>query len=162
MALQPGMTCLIEPVPHAVAGPVSLLHRACFPEDPWDVSAITAIMGMSGFFGQIAKVADALAGFVLALDLGNECEILSLGVLPDRRRAGIGTALLDAICLAAGLRGAEGVALEVAVDNAAALALYARKGFTVVGRRPNYYCQAGRSVDALILRRAMVTAILAT
>ncbi|SRR2546425_2113083 len=156
------MTCLIEPVSRAAAGPVSLLHRACFPEDAWDVPAITAIMGMPGFFGQIARAKEAPTGFVLALDLGNECEILSLGVLPDQRRAGIGTALLDSICFAARLHGAECVALEVAVDNAAALALYARKGFTVVGRRPNYYCQAGRLVDALILSRALVTATLAT
>ena len=156
------MTLRIEPVSRAAAGPLSLLHRVCFPEDPWDVPAIAEIMGIPGFFGQIAWGKEAPAGFVLALDLGNECEILSLGVVPDQRRAGIGMALLDSVCFAARLRGAECVALEVAVDNAAARALYAREGFTVLGRRRNYYCQRGQLVDALILRRALVTALPAT
>jgi ribosomal-protein-alanine N-acetyltransferase len=116
-------------------------------------------MGIPGFFGQIAWGKEAPAGFALALDLGSECEILSLGVVPDQRRAGIGIALLDSVCFVASLRGAECVALEVAVDNAAARALYAREGFTVVGRRRDYYSQRGRLVDALILRRALVTAL---
>src|SRR5216683_3675412 len=156
------MTRRIEPVSRVAAGPLSLLHQVCFPEDPWDIPAIAGIMGIPGFFGQIAWGKEAPAGFVLALDLGNECEILSLGVAPDQRRAGIGMALLDSVCFAASLRGAECVALEVAVDNAAARALYAREGFTVLGRRRNYYCQRGRLVDALILRRALVTALPAT
>lgn len=155
------MTRHIEPISAAAAGPLSMLHRVCFPEDPWDVAAIGEIMGIPGFFGQIAWEKEAAAGFALALDLGNQCEILSLGVVPDHRRAGIGMALLDSICFAARLRGAESVALEVAVDNTAARALYVTKGFTVVGHRRNYYCQGGRLADALILRRALATASLA-
>jgi ribosomal-protein-alanine N-acetyltransferase len=156
------MTCRIERVSRVAAGPLSLLHEVCFPEDPWDIPAIAGIMGIPGFFGQIAWGKEAPAGFALALDLGGECEILSLGVVHEQRRAGIGMALLDSVCFAARLRGAECVALEVAVDNAAARALYAREGFTVVGCRRNYYCQRGRLVDALILRRALVTALPAT
>jgi [ribosomal protein S18]-alanine N-acetyltransferase len=156
------MIARIEPLSCTAAGPLSALHRACFPEDPWDVPAITEIMGIPGFFGQIAWRGEALAAFVMALDTGGECEILSVGVAPDQRRAGLGAALLDSICLAAWLRGAESIALEVAVENVAARALYARKGFIVVGRRPNYYCQGGRLVDAVILRHALVTAPPAT
>jgi ribosomal-protein-alanine N-acetyltransferase len=156
------MTCHIEPVSCIAAGPLSLLHRVCFPEDPWDIPAIAGVMGIPGFFGQIAWGKEAPAGFALALDLGNECEILSLGVAPDQRRSGIGVALVDSICFTAQMRGAGSVALEVAVDNAAARALYARERFIVVGRRRNYYCQRGRLVDALILRRALVTAMPAT
>jgi [ribosomal protein S18]-alanine N-acetyltransferase len=156
------MTRHIEWVSRVAAGPLSLLHRVCFPEDPWDIPAIASIMGIPGFFGQIAWENEAPAGFALALDLGNECEIVSLGVTPDQRRAGIGMALLESVCIAARRRRAESVALEVAADNAAARALYARKGFIVVGRRRNYYCQRGRLVDALILRRAVVTGLPAT
>lgn len=156
------MTCCLEPVSRAAAGPLSALHRICFPEDPWDVPAITEIMGIAGFFGQIAWEKETRSGFALALDLGDECEILSLGVVPEQRRAGIGTALVNSICCAARLRAAECIALEVAEDNAAARALYAKQGFTVVGRRRNYYCQAGRLIDALILCRPLTTATLAT
>ena len=117
---------------------------------------------MPGFFGQIAWGKQTRSGFALALDLGDECEILSLGVVPEQRRAGIGTALLNSICCAAQLRAAACVALEVAEDNVAARTLYAKQGFIVVGRRRNYYCQAGRVVDALILRRSLARAALAT
>jgi [ribosomal protein S18]-alanine N-acetyltransferase len=156
------MTPRIEPVSPAAAAPVSMLHRVCFPEDPWDVPAVTEIMRIPGFFGQIAWQRDEPAGFVLAIDLGRECEILSLGVVPGERRAGLGTALLNSICAAARQRGSVFIALEVAVDNVAALALYTRDGFTEVGRRTNYYSQGGRRVDALILKRALITAPLAT
>ncbi len=156
------MTRRFEPMSGAAAGPISVLHRACFPEDPWDLRAIEQIMAMPGFFGRIGWEEDMPVGFTLALDLGKESEIVSLGVVRDHRRAGIGSALLDSTCCEARLRGAERVVLEVAVDNHAAAALYAAKGFTVVGRRPDYYRQAGRLVDALILRLALATGLLPT
>jgi [ribosomal protein S18]-alanine N-acetyltransferase len=145
------MTSRIEPLPRGAAGPVSLLHRACFPEDPWDAGAIEQIMGMSGFFGLVGWAESAPVGFALALALGEEAEIVSLGILPDYRRRGFGTAILDAVCGEARLRGAERVVLEMASDNEAASALYAARGFTVVGGRRNYYRRAERLVDALIL-----------
>ncbi len=138
-----------------MAGPVARLHRACFPEDPWDSSAVVEVLGTAGFFGRIAWEDEAPAGFALARDLGKECEILSLGVLPERRCKGVGTALLSSVCGEARLRSAEDVVLEVAVDNIAALALYAVGGFLPVGRRRNYYRRTRSSVDALVLRLAL-------
>jgi [ribosomal protein S18]-alanine N-acetyltransferase len=132
-----------------------MLHCACFPEDPWNSSAIAEIMNLTGFFGRIARLDDILTGFILALDLRKECEILSLGVLPERRREGIGSTLLDSVCSEGRVRGAECIVLEVAVDNSAALALYTGRGFMPVGHRRNYYQQASRRVDALILQLAL-------
>lgn len=156
------MTARIEPMSRGAAGPVSALHRACFPADPWDLGAIEQIMEIPGFFGEIGWVRDDPIGFAIALALGEEAEILSLGVTPARRRAGMGSALLDSICSDARRRGAERVILEVAVDNKAARALYATRGFTVVGRRRNYYQQSGCFVDALILQAQLVAPCSAT
>jgi [ribosomal protein S18]-alanine N-acetyltransferase len=146
----------------AAAGPVSILHQACFPEDPWDVGAIERIMKIPGFFGRVGWAQDDPVGFALALTLDGEAEILSLGVAPDHRRTGMGSALLAAICSEARRRHAECVVLEVAVNNGAARALYTARGFTVVGRRRNYYHQAGHFVDALILRIVLITPSQAT
>jgi [ribosomal protein S18]-alanine N-acetyltransferase len=146
------MSRRVGPLFRGAASPISLLHRACFPEDPWDAEAIEQIMSIPGFFGRIGWANKAPVGFALALALGEEAEIVSLGVLRDYRRCGIGLAILDAVCGQAWLRGADRVVLEVALDNAAAHALYAGRGFTVVGRRRNYYRRAERRVDALILR----------
>lgn len=152
------MSRRLEAVSCAAAGPISLLHRACFPEDPWDAGAIVQIMRMPGAFGCVGWEEDIPKGFALALDLGNETEILSLGVVPEARRAGMGSALLEALFYEAGLRAAESVVLEVAANNKAARGLYAASGFTVVGYRRNYYRRAEGFVDGLILRRALATA----
>jgi ribosomal-protein-alanine N-acetyltransferase len=156
------MTSRIEPLPRGAASAISLLHRACFPEDPWDARAIEQIIGIPGFFGQVGWAKTAPVGFALTLALGDEAEIVSLGVLPDHRRCGIGSAILDAVCREARLRGAERVVLEMASDNEAALGLYVRRGFTVVGCRRNYYRRAERVVDALTLRVQLPAASLAT
>jgi len=155
------MSCNLQPVSRSAAALLSALHQACFPEDPWNVASTDEVMGIPGFFGYMAWQEETPVGFVLALYLGDECEILSLGVVPEKRRAGIGGMLLDSVC-AAGLRGAASVTLEVAEDNAAACALYAKRDFTVVGRRRHYYNRERNVIDALILRRVVVTAELAT
>ena len=156
------MTSRIEPLPRGAVGPISLLHRACFPDDPWDAGVIEQIMGIPGFFGRVGWAKTAPVGFALALALGEQAEIVSLGVLPEHRRRGIGSALLDAICGEARSRGAARVVLEMASDNEAASALYAGRGFRVVGLRRNYYRRTERLVDALILQVQLPTALLPT
>ena len=86
------------------------------------------------------------------LDLGGETEILSIGVLPERRRRGIAGTLLNAVFAEAERRGGDSVVLEVAADNDPARRLYAGLGFRPVGRRPRYYNRATGAADALILR----------
>lgn len=151
----------IEPICGDMAGmlaaPLSLLHRACFPEDGWPPWTIAEIMAMAGFFGRIAWEGDAPVGLGLALGLGGECEILSLGVAAERRRLGTGSALLAAIREEAARRGARSLFLEVAVDNIAGRALYAAGGFVQIGRRANYYRRVSGLVDALVLRLLLST-----
>ena len=147
------MTLRIDPLPPAAATPLAALHRACFPDDPWDAAALAPILALAGGFGFVAWAGDDPAGFVLARDLGGEVEILSLGVLPARRQRGIGAALVAAVAEAAGRRFCRSIVLEVGVDNHAARRLYSASGFTQVGRRPRYYRRKSGREDALILRR---------
>jgi ribosomal-protein-alanine N-acetyltransferase len=142
----------ITPLPSGSAAPLSLLHAACFPEDPWDAAALERILGLSGVFGYVACEDDSAAGFILLRDLGGEAEILSIGVLPEQRRRGLGCALLDAAVAQAGPCGIGSIVLEVAADNDAARQLYAASGFVQVGRRPRYYRRPDGTADALILR----------
>jgi ribosomal-protein-alanine N-acetyltransferase len=114
-------------------------------------------MGIAGFFGRVALVDDEPAGLALAQSLGEECEILTLGVAPRHRRAGIGSALFASIAAGAGRGGARRLFLEVASDNTAARALYAAHGLVQIGRRRNYYRRGTALVDALVLRMLLST-----
>ena len=149
----------ITAVPTGAAVPLSAMHRACFPEDPWDAAALERILALFGGFGYLAWRTERPVGFILARDLGGEIEILSLGVLPPWRRQGIGRALIDSVIAEAGLRRTGSIVLEVAAENEAARHLYAAFGFLQVGRRPRYYRGTGGGGsgpgDALILRRGI-------
>jgi ribosomal-protein-alanine N-acetyltransferase len=135
-----------------LAPPLSMLHRACFPEDPWDLPAMTDILRLAGCFGAVAWSIAEPVGFALALALREESEILALGVAPEKRRVGIGAALLEAICDAARRGGARSAVLEVAADNTGARALYTGHGFVPVGKRRDYYRRGRLLTDALVLR----------
>jgi ribosomal-protein-alanine N-acetyltransferase len=53
----------------------------------------------------------------------------------------------------AAIGGARTIFLEVGTDNPAAQSLYEKSGYTLVGRRPDYYLRDdGKRVAALLLR----------
>ncbi|RRD46587.1 GNAT family N-acetyltransferase [Tessaracoccus sp. OH4464_COT-324] len=82
---------------------------------------------------------------VLLLGLGDVTDLLRIVVSPEHRRRGVADRLmreLDGV-------GARAL-LEVAEDNRAAQALYAKHGFREISRRRNYY---GAGVDAIIMER---------
>ena len=153
------MTCTVTALPATTAvAPLADMHAACFPAEPWDAAALRRLLALFGMFGYLAWQGDAPTGFALVRDLGDDVEILSLGVIPVCRRLGIARALLDAIMTEADRRRRGSIVLEVAAANAAARRLYAGAGFVQVGRRPRYYRHGGESDDALILRRAAAAA----
>jgi ribosomal-protein-alanine N-acetyltransferase len=151
----------LEPIPRAAgaatAALLSQLHSSCFPDDPWPPGAMAEIVAMIGFFGRIAFDNEEAAGLALAQGMGEEGEILALGVAPARRRAGIGSALLAAIVGECRCRGARTLFLEVAEDNIPARALYAAYGFVQISRRANYYRRRSGHADALVLRLLLST-----
>lgn len=132
------------------AGLLAALHARAF-ETPWSEEAMTELLRGPGAVAFAAE-----DGFVLARVLPEEAEVLTLAVAPEGRRRGTGRALLQAAAAEADRAGAEAMFLEVAADNAPALALYAGAGFREVGRRRAYYAREGRgAADALVLRRAL-------
>jgi ribosomal-protein-alanine N-acetyltransferase len=145
----------IDPIPEAASEALAVLHRACFPDDPWEAPALARIMALSGGFGWLAWEEDEPAGFILVRDLGNECEILSFGVTPRWRRRGIAHELLRTAIDEALRRSLPSLVLEVAIDNDPARELYLAAGFTVIGRRARYYRRPDGRIDALVLRLAL-------
>jgi [ribosomal protein S18]-alanine N-acetyltransferase len=81
----------------------------------------------------------SLSGYIAARINADELHINNIGIRPEARRRGLGSALLElALDIGAGL-GARLSVLEVRAGNLAAQALYERAGFALVGERRNYY-----------------------
>ncbi|HUI84595.1 MAG TPA: N-acetyltransferase [Candidatus Binatia bacterium] len=91
--------------------------------------------------------ADRIAGFVVAHPVRRQYgRILTLDILPGARRSGLATALMSACEQRLRAVGCKEVYLETAVDNEAALRLYKKLGYQVLGTLPEYY--SSHSLDA--------------
>ena len=82
----------------------------------------------------------------------DEAEIIDIRVGEAFRRTGIGESLLTQSFEKLRLSEIRSVFLEVRSSNTAALALYAKLGFAMMGRRENYYKTAAGREDALMMR----------
>lgn len=143
----------LRPAVPADAPRLAALHAASF-ETGWTADAIAELLGSAGAIGLVVEGADGPDGFLVAREAAGEAEIITVAVDPACRGRGLGLRLVEAVIDKARAAGAEHLFLEVATDNPAALALYARAGFAEAGRRPRYYARrVGPAVDALILRR---------
>jgi [ribosomal protein S18]-alanine N-acetyltransferase len=134
----------------ADAPELAIVHAEAFAE-PWSAEALAELVAAEG-----AVALTGEGGFILARAAAGEAEILTLAVRPAERRRGVARALVEAAAAAARAAGAESLFLEVAADNAAALALYRRCGFEQIGLRARYYRRVGAPpMDALVLRRTL-------
>lgn len=91
------------------------------------------------------------AGFILSHVVPPEAEVLTIAVVTDRRRRGLGRALLSHHLARLAAEGVATSFLEVEEGNLPALALYRSLGYREAGRRRGYYGAGG--ADALMLRR---------
>lgn len=137
-------------MPDAVA--LARLHSACFTTPrPWSAEEFAGLLRSPLVFAETAP-----QGVLLGRVIADEAEVLTLAIAPEARRMGLGAQLVAQFLVSAGARGATTAYLEVAADNAPAIALYARAGFFAVAERRAYYRDAqGKAVDAMVLRRAL-------
>ena len=121
--------------------------------NPWTRVMYLAELENSGVsFCFTAKDASGhVVGFCSFWRVLDELHINNLAVLPELRRAGVGTALLTHALEYGASLGARRATLEVRRSNDAARLLYERFGFTVAGVRPGYYSKPVE--DALVLWR---------
>jgi ribosomal-protein-alanine N-acetyltransferase len=140
------MTALVERAAPLHAPVLAAIHQAAFPPDEcWSSDVMALHLGVPGAFGLL----DPRGGMILARVAADEAEVVTLAVHPASRRQGLGEGLLRAAQDHARQNGARAMFLEVDVENTVAQRLYARLGFTEVGRRPHYYASG---TDALVLR----------
>lgn len=138
--------------------PLMAIERASFTS-PWSEEAYAGELGannsrnggLSHYFGAFADgVLVAFVGFWQVLD---EAHITNIAVAPDWRGQGLGRWLLIRALTVASSLGCELTTLEVRAANLPARRLYAGLGFTVEGRRRDYYQDPAD--DALIMWRSL-------
>ena len=107
---------------------------------------------------------DSILGFLVAesgrgeighggIGLGKTGHIITIDVRSEARRHHVGSALLEAAELRLLAAQCQMVRLETAVDNAAALSFYKRRGYNVTQTIPHYYSSG---VDALLLEKDLL------
>ena len=125
------------------------LERACFPHDAWPLWDLIGVLTLPNVVRLKAVEDDQMVGFIAADVRPSQhlAWIATIGVLPERRRRGIGKALL--LACEERLEVAT-IHLNVRASNQAAIRLYQDFGYQRVGVWPDYY-QDGE--DALVMEK---------
>jgi [ribosomal protein S18]-alanine N-acetyltransferase len=135
------------------------IDQRCFaPGIAYSQRELSSYIGRRGSFTIVAEQAggpdgtESVAGFIVAEASGKVGHIISIDVLPESRRSGLGSKLL--LTAEDRLRSfaCRTVVLETAVDNATALAFYKRQGYSVVKVYPRYY---SNGIDAFVLGKSL-------
>ena len=128
-------------------------------------NAITLVaefqQGETGHDGAAASAdgipADRIAGFVVAHPIRRKYgRILTLDILPEARRYGLGIKLMTACEERLRFLGCAEVYLETAVNNEPAVRLYSKLGYQIMRTIPEYY--ASHSLDAFQMRKRLSSA----
>lgn len=152
-------SAVVRPAVEDDLAEVVRIERASFA-DPWTRNSLASTLSLERMRFLVAEGSvgssgardgeQSLWGYVIALDLVDEAELVNLAVDPAARRRGVGGLLLDWVTRDVVDRGVKALYLEVRESNAAARSLYTSRSFVQVGRRRAYYqhpCE-----DALLLR----------
>lgn len=121
------------------------LHATSF-DDAWSETFFDAMLGQLG----VTALATA-DGFILMRCVAGEGEVLTLAVDPAARGQGLGYRLVEAGLVLALAHAATRCFLEVAEDNAPAIAIYKKAGFVTISARKNYYSRGSEKIGALLM-----------
>ncbi len=139
---------------------LAALHAACFPETRcWNEQMFQSSLFAPQTLGLALQENHHPLAFILLGLAADEAEILTVATHPDHMRQGCAAKLLVHAVDELKTRGIHKIFLEVATDNAPAIAFYEKHGFTNVGQRKNYYPAldgTGHNVDAIVMARDLM------
>lgn len=139
----------ITPVPPAWLDQLEAMEKACF-SDPWSRRLLADLLEMENAYTiAAADGSGTVLGYASLQTVLDEGHINNLAVLPEHRRRGIASALLEQFRRIGEEKGLAFLTLEVRSSNAPAIALYRKHGYAQAGRRKNYY--AHPKEDAILM-----------
>lgn len=147
------MNLVIRPFGTADAAAVHAIDRASYPHEVWIEGRFEA------FSTLVAERAGEIVGFAChsvshsPMDRDETLLLANLAVAPDRRRQGVGRALLEAQLRIGARAGVHKAVTIVGVSDTALRALHAGYGFTEGTTLPGYY--EARREDGIVLMRAL-------
>ena len=134
-------------LPHIVG-----IEQCSFPT-PWPEADLAAeIAGLARGVYLVAEVAGEVVGYIGMWFVVGEAHIGTLAVLPERRGAGLGEALLLVLLEYALAHGGHFATLEYRIGNLPAAGLYHKYGFTATRVRKGYYVDTGEDGVEVVLR----------
>lgn len=104
-----------------------------------------------GYSCWVSETEGEVIGYGILSAGAGEAHVLNVCVDPQRRGQGHGLKLLNRLINLGRWHHARTIYLEVRPSNARAIEVYEKRGFSVVGRRPNYYPANPGREDALIM-----------
>jgi ribosomal-protein-alanine N-acetyltransferase len=140
------------------------IDQACFdPQLAYSRTELAFYMRRPGAFTLVAEAEGGdvpgngstqrrILGFIVAEARGRSGHIITIDVVAEARRGGIGSALLLAAEKRLEQAGAVVVELETPVNNAAAIRFYKEMGYFVETTVTGYY---SNQMDALVMRKEL-------
>jgi ribosomal-protein-alanine N-acetyltransferase len=147
----------LEHISHADLEPILAIEQKSF-QRPW---------GRLSFEGELrsrsacnfavksteVKTCGQVIGYAFWHLVADEVHLLKVAVTPAWRGQGIASRLLERCFTLSVEQGAKSAHLEVRPSNIAAIELYQKLGFELVGRRPKYYPDSKE--DALLMMKIL-------
>jgi ribosomal-protein-alanine acetyltransferase len=144
------MTMVIQRASIADLGTLHMIEQRCFTKEAWSKRQIATFLDASDSVSLTARANGEIVGFVIGLvdqyDGMKIGHIVTIDVLPDYMRKGIGMTLLRSIEQEFKKTGVKACYLEVREDNLAAMKLYRKAGYVEFERLENYYSRGGHGV----------------
>jgi ribosomal-protein-alanine N-acetyltransferase len=117
---------------------------------PWSHGVFRDCL-LAGYSCIVLQHGNDVVGYAILSVAAAEAHILNLCIDPGFRSLGYGERLLDELLVRARRAEVNAVFLEVRPSNAGALALYRKKGFSKIAKRPAYYQAKSGREDADVL-----------
>ncbi len=136
---------------HGDVPQVSDIERRSY-EFPWSHGVFRDCL-LAGYHCIVIVREKRVVGYAILSVAAGEAHVLNLCVDPKHRELGYGEQLLDDILLQAQQAEVREVFLEVRPSNNEAIALYTKKGFRRIAKRPAYYQSTDGREDAAVLAK---------